>query len=114
MSGVKSSFEVVGDEVILKVNREIYSKEVVVQATYVLLEKFYFLIDCDESYWIVSLKVREDCDVELESSVYLFLDELIEAASYLDQMKNSSEIRQMILEKAILSQDVLNSESDDE
>jgi His-Xaa-Ser system protein HxsD len=105
---MKSNFEINGDECIIKINKNIYSKEIVVQTTYVLLDKFYFLIDCDDKYWIVSMKSKEG-GVDLEKAVYAFFDELIESSSYLDQMKNTSDIRQMILERAILTQGVTKS-----
>lgn len=113
---MKSNFEIVDNEAIIKINKEIYSKQVVVQTTYVLLDKFYFLIDCDDKNWIVSLKFKdeenENINEKLTEAVYGFFDELIESSSYLDQMKNTSEIRQLILEKAILSQGVPNSNNE--
>ncbi len=111
---MKSNFEIVDNEAIIKINKEIYSKQVVVQTTYVLLDKFYFLIDCDDKNWIVSLKFKDEDNKEnnLNDAVYGFFDELIESSSYLDQMKNTSEIRQLILEKAILSQGVSNSNNE--
>jgi len=109
---MKSNFKIVEDEAIIKINRNIFPKEVIVQTTYVLLEKFYFLIDCDEDYWIVSMKFKDKNLRNLSDAVYEFYDEIIESSSYLDQMKNTSEIRQMILEKAILSQGVLKSDEE--
>ncbi len=106
---MKTNFEINGDECIIKINKNIYAKEIIVQTTYVLLDKFYFLIDCDEDYWIVSMKSKDENSVVCEKNVYEFFDELIESSSYLDQMKNTSEIRQMILERAILTQGVTKS-----
>jgi His-Xaa-Ser system protein HxsD len=108
---MKSNFEINGNEAIIKINKNIYSKEIVVQTTYVLLDKYYFLIDCEEEYWIVSMVPKEEGKIS-EKSVYRFFDELIESSSYLDQMKNTSEIRQMILERAILTQGVSNSDEE--
>ncbi|NQZ84927.1 MAG: hypothetical protein HRU03_04350 [Nanoarchaeales archaeon] len=102
---MKTSFDIKDGEAIVRINKNIYSKEIIVQTTYVLLNKYYFLIDCDKDYWIVSIRPKEGDDIS-QKSVYRFFDELIESSSYLDQMKNTSEIRQMILERAILTQGV--------
>lgn len=100
---MKTSFEMHGDEVILKINKNIYPKEVILQATYVKLDEFYFLIDEDENYFLVSIKYKEESG-DLERAAYEFFDELIESASYLDQLKRTSELRQTILERALLTQ----------
>lgn len=100
---MKTNFTIDGDEAIIKINKNIYPKEVIVQATYVKLDKFYFLIDEDENYFIVSMRFKEEKG-DLKNAIYEFFDELIESASYLDQLKRTSEIRQTILEKALLTQ----------
>ena len=96
----------------LRINKNIYSKEVVIQTTYVLLDKYYFLIDEIDSYWIVQMRVKSnfknvDENIKLsKNDALLFFDELIESSSYLDQLKRTSKIREVILEKAVLSQTI--------
>lgn len=102
---MNTNFEIKGDVVIIKINKEIYPKEVLIQAAYVKLEKYYILIDTDENYFIVSLKYKEkNPQNNLETSVYEFFDELIESQSYLDQIERTSKIREIILERALLGQ----------
>lgn len=104
---MKSNFEILDGEVIIKINKNIYPKEVIVQATYVKLENFYFLIDEEEGYFIISMKFKEkgsNTKENLERAVYEFFDELIESQSYLDQLKRTTDLRQIILEKALLAQ----------
>ncbi len=102
---MKDKFEIIDDEAIIKINKNIYSKEIIMQTTYVLLENYYFLIDEDEKNYIVYLSIKKDSEnKDLKIAVYNFFDELIESASYLDQLKRTSQTRQLILEKALLSQ----------
>ncbi|MCA9459479.1 MAG: hypothetical protein KC550_02940 [Nanoarchaeota archaeon] len=131
---MNSNFDINGDEAILRINKNIYPKEVLSQTTYVMLDNFYFLIDEDDKYWLVSMKLKEnknirnkqnnenkqnnnqinnnnksnDVNSDLNKAVYDFFDELIESQSYLNQLKRTSKIRETILEKALLSQTLDN------
>jgi len=102
---MKNNFEIIGDELKLKINKNIYSKEIVIQTTYVMLENYYFLIDEEDKNWIVFIKSKEENKISEEVAM-TFFDELLESASYLDQLKRTSEIRQTILEKALISQTI--------
>ena len=104
---MKSGFEIKNDEVIIKINKNIYNKEVLIQATYVKLEDFYFLIDEEDDYFLILMKYKERIEntkENLEKAVYEFFDELIESESYLNQLTRTTNLRQIILEKALLSQ----------
>ncbi len=103
---MKNNYRVDGNEIIIRVNKNIYPKEVIIQTTYVMLEDFYFLIDEDDSNYVVYMKQKKDSNLKgsFEDFVYSFFDELVESQSYLDQLKRTSAIRQTILEKALLSQ----------
>jgi len=116
----KSNFILDKDKIILKVNKKIYNKKVITQTTYVLLDKYYFLIDEDDRYYIVEIKKKDTINQEFISAkdANIFLDELIESSSYLDQLERTSQIRELILEKAIISQtvdeDLLDLEKEEE
>lgn len=99
---MKTNFEINDNIATIKINKEIYPKEVITQTTYVMIENFYFLVDLDENYFIIEMKKKEG-NLE-EKDVYQFFDELIESQSYLDQLKRTSQIRQTILERALLTQ----------
>lgn len=103
---MKTKFEIKDDCAIIRINKNIYPKEVLIQASYVKLEDFYLLLDEDENYFIVSMKFKDEGigKNNLELAVYEFFDELIESQSYLDQLKRTSKIREIILEKALLGQ----------
>jgi len=108
---MNSNFEIKDNIAIIKINKEIYPKEVLIQASYIQLEKYYILIDKDKDYFIVSLKFKEENENnDLEKAVFEFFDELIEAQSYLNQIQRTSKIREVILEQALLGQTVKNGE----
>jgi len=90
---------------IIKLKKEIYSKEVLIQTTYVLIEDYYFFIDLDENEnFIIEIR-NKDLNKEIfEKDIMIFFDELIESSSYIEQLKRSSKIRETILERALLSQ----------
>jgi len=110
LQNYKNNFIIKDKTLILKINKNIYSKKIITQTTYVLLDKYYFLIDEEEKYYIVQMKKKKETNNNnnnlsiSEKDANIFLDELIESSSYLDQLERTSEIRQLILEKAILSQ----------
>ena len=97
----------------LIINKNIYDKEVLMQTSYVMIEKSYILVDEDEKNYIIMIKPKKKIkDSEVEEMVFEFMDELIESASYIDQLKRTSSIRQIILEKALLSQSTIDEENE--
>ncbi len=102
---MKTNFEIKDNIALIKINKNIYPKEVIIQATYVKLDEYYFLIDEDNDYFIITMKYKETENKNIsESSIYGFFDELIESMSYIDQLKRTSKIREIILERALLGQ----------
>ena len=97
------NFNIVDNVATIKVNKKIYNKDVIMQTTYVLIEKYYFFVDLDEKNFIIEIRPKEEKTIE-EKDVLIFLDELIESSSYIDQLKRTSKTREIILEKALLSQ----------
>ncbi|MCA9496936.1 MAG: His-Xaa-Ser system protein HxsD [Nanoarchaeota archaeon] len=112
---MKTNFDITEDGVQIKINKNIYPKEVLIQTTYVMLDNFYFLIDENDKYWLVFMKFKEnnfidnlDFESKITQAVYNFFDELIESQSYLNQLKRTAKVREIILEKALLSQTLDN------
>jgi His-Xaa-Ser system protein HxsD len=102
---MKDNFVIDNNESIITINKEIYSKEILIQATYVKLEELYFLIDVEDDNYIISLRFKDsknNTKENLEKATLEFFDELIESASYLDQLKRSSKVREKILQAALL------------
>jgi len=100
---MKDKFEIKDNVAIIKINKNIYPKEVLTQATYVKLEEYYFLNDEEDNNYIVEMQLKNEKEIG-EKDVKEFFDELIESQSYIDQLKRSSKIRQTILERALFSQ----------
>jgi His-Xaa-Ser system protein HxsD len=110
---MNSSFEINNKQALIKINAQLYSKEVIFQATYVLLDDFYFFLDLNEGYFEISMKPKEKTlnKEEFEKEILNFYDELIEAAAYLEQLKKTSGIREALLEGALFSQKKLDEEN---
>ena len=110
---MNSSFEINNHEALIKINSELYEKDVLLQATYTLLEEFYFLLDLKDNYFIVSMKSKEKklSVEEFEKEILRFYDELIEAAAYIEQLKKTSGIREALLESALFSQKKLDEDN---
>lgn len=92
---------------ILKIHKDMYSKEVLFHTAYVLLEDFYFFFDLQDDYFVLEIRLkRESGDVvkKLQESEKKILDELVESAAYLKQLEKTSSIRELLLEKALLTQ----------
>lgn len=92
---------------ILKIHKDLYSKEVLFHTAYVLLEEFYFFFDVQEDYFVLEIRLKhESGDVvkQLQQSEKIILDELVESAAYLKQLEKTSSIRELLLEKALLTQ----------
>ncbi len=94
---------------VFKLNSEIYDKETILQAAYVLLDDLYILIDKKEGYYYLYVKSKKN-DVNFEKMAYNLLNELIEAKAYIEQAKRTKEVRQTLLEKALMSNSI---DSDD-
>ena len=104
---MKTSYEIKDNTATIKINKNIYTKEVLMQTTYVKLEEFYFLIDEKDNYYIISMKYKEESEQNnLEKAVYKFFDELIESQAYIDQLRRTSKTREIILERALIGQTI--------
>lgn len=102
---MNKNFEIQNDEAIIKISKNIYEKKILLQTAYIKLEKYYILIDDDEKNYIISIKYKdekENTKEKLKKAVYEFFDELIETASYIEQLKNTEKIRTTLLESALL------------
>lgn len=99
---MEKNFSIDNGVAIIKVNKNIYPKEVISQTTYVLLEDYYFLIDEEDKYY--TIEIRGKNKEITEEDILSFLDELIESQSYLDQLKRTNGVREKILEAALIGQ----------
>lgn len=107
---MNKNIEIKKDFVRVKINSKIYSKDVLTQTAYVLIEKYYFLIDVIEDNFIVIIKPKKKTKsaLELEKIAFEFFEELIESISYINQLKKTSKLREIILQRALLTQKTNN------
>jgi len=111
---MKGAFEITPNSVVVKLNKNFYPREVLIQASYVKLEEFYIYLDEEGEYFLVELRFKDSqhkSKTDFENAANSFLDELVEAHSYINQMKKSSDLRQIILERALLSQEDINNQN---
>jgi His-Xaa-Ser system protein HxsD len=96
--------------VIVSVNPKIYPMDVVYSASYVFLDKAYLVLDGDpEEEIIVEIRSKKK-DQDLEILGREFNNELLNYAIFKNQSKNSQNIKEAIVERAMET----NRESNDE
>jgi His-Xaa-Ser system protein HxsD len=103
------------DQAILKVNPKAYDIEVVYSAAYVFLDKAYIILDGDkEKEIIVKIKSKKSEDLEILANE--FFNELINYSDYKKRAENTKEIREMILQRSLITNDpsILNNMDEDE
>jgi len=89
---------------IISVNPKMYSLDVIYSAAYVFLDKAYVLVDGDPNEEvIVELKPKEEYD--LEKLGREFNNELINYANYKDFSIKNKNIREIIIQRALLTND---------
>ena len=95
------------DVLVLKIPKSLYTKEVLFHTAYVLLEDYYFFLDVEEDYYVIEVRLKNPSgnvqDKLLQSERHI-QDELIESAAYLQQLQKTSKVRELLLEKALLTQ----------
>ena len=90
------------DVLIISVNPKLYPLEAVYSAAYVFMDRAYIVLDGDpEKEIIVRIKLKPECSLEnIEGE---FNNELLNYADYLTRAKETKKIREIFLQRAILS-----------
>lgn len=104
----KSNLDIKGDCVVLSINPKVYPLEAVYSAAYVFLDRTYILLDGDPKREIfVELKPKEggENEKELETLGRDFNNELINYADYQKRAKETKKIREMLLQRALITND---------
>jgi His-Xaa-Ser system protein HxsD len=97
-----NQFQVGSGSVIIKLQPKIYSLDVIYSAAYVFMDRVYIILDGDpEKEIIVKLKAKKSEDMEKLSGE--FYNELVNYSVYKKQVEKNSGIRQMIVERALLT-----------
>ena len=100
---------------VLKINPKVYPIETVYSAAYVFLDKAYVILDGDpKKEIIVKLRLKEKGDLKKLGNE--FFNELINYADYQKRSKDTKQLREMIMQRAIITNDpsVVEQEDDKE
>lgn len=91
---------------LFSINPKIYPLELVFSAAYVLMDKAYIILDGDPKKEIlVEIRKKNGVDDTLQNIVYDFNNELLNYAVYKVQSEKNKTIREIILQKILLSND---------
>ncbi|MBN1543865.1 His-Xaa-Ser system protein HxsD [Candidatus Woesearchaeota archaeon] len=97
-----------GDSAVLKINPKIYPLDVIYSAAYIMIDKAYIILDGDPEKEIsVNIQRKEDGQ-ELKKIVQEFNEELLNYAVYKSQSEKNKELREAILKRVLLTNEVLN------
>lgn len=88
--------------VIVRINPKIYPLDIVYSAAYIMLDEAYILLDGDPDKEIVA-EIRPKKNQELQQLAMNFNDELLNYAVYKTQSEKNREMREIILQRAILT-----------
>lgn len=87
----------------VNINPCLFPLDVVYTAAYVLLDKYYILLDGDTKKSIRVILTPKEKNANLEKAKAEFNNELINYAFYKEQSKKNSALRQIMLQAALLS-----------
>ena len=85
---------------ILKVDKRIYSKEVLLKTAYSLTDKAYIHLEQDEEYWIIHWDGKEGCQ---QTDVRELENELIAQQIREELLEQTADIRKLLLARAFAS-----------
>lgn len=92
----------------ISINPTLYPLEVIYSASYIFLDKAYILLDGDsKKEIIIRLKPKKEAkdNHELEKLGGEFLNELINYADYRERAKETKNIREALLQRALFTND---------
>ena len=100
----KSNLKIDDNQLIISVNPKMYPLEAVYSAAYVFMDRAYIVLDGDpEKEIIVNMKLKNEGSLEELGNE--FNNELLNYADYLARAKETKNIREMFLQRAIINND---------
>jgi His-Xaa-Ser system protein HxsD len=98
------NLKVENNSAVLSINPKLYPLEAFYSAAYVFLDKAYIILDGDpEKEVLVKIKPKEGQDPEKLGNE--FLNELINYADYQKRAEQTKKIREMLLQRALITND---------
>lgn len=105
---MKNNMKIENDSVILNINAKLYALETIYSASYVFLDRAYVLLEGDaekEIQIILKPKLKPNENEDLEKLGGEFFNELINYSDYKARAKETKNIREMLLQRAMIAND---------
>lgn len=110
---MEENIKINGDSITITINPQLYSLETIYSASYVFLDRVYILLNGDpKKEIIIELQPKEPEDLKKLGGE--FLNELINYGDYQKRANETKEIREMLLQRAIITNDSSIIENDEE
>jgi His-Xaa-Ser system protein HxsD len=93
-------FDVQNDELVLRVDRQVYSDEAIFRTCYIFTDRCYLFLDRDGSDHISIRFRRRQANGDLRRVVDEFGNELINQRLRIDLARDTRDIRQLIVSRA--------------
>jgi His-Xaa-Ser system protein HxsD len=107
------NIKIENNSAVLSINPKLYALDAIYSAAYVFLDKAYIVLDGDpEKEILVKIKPKEGGDLEKLGNE--FLNELINYADYQKRAEQTKKIREMLLQRALITNDPSIVEDDSE
>jgi His-Xaa-Ser system protein HxsD len=112
---LKSNLELHKDEnyLVVSLNPRIYSLDVIYSAAYIFMDKAYLIISGDPEKEIIVEMRPKDENIELEKLGYEFNNEIINYSVYKTQTEKNKDIRNAIVQRALLTNDIPDKDMQD-
>lgn len=93
--------EMIGRNMNIKVNENLYSKNIVLKTCYTFIDSYYIAIDKEQDYFIISITAKDsECDNNISGE---FWNELLEQKCKAIVSSESKNVRELILTRALYS-----------
>ena len=90
----------------IKINKEIYSKSVLLRTCYNFIDNYYLFLDSEEDKWVVSCKLKKDSSIKnIEELEGEFNNSLINEALRDSITENTKTIKELIVARALYGAD---------
>ena len=80
----------------LKIDPEIFDRDIVLATCYTLLDRAHFIVDKKNDNFLVKIIPRED-NIDMEKLILEFNDHLINYSVYYKNAKNNAEIKKLLI-----------------
>ncbi|MCK5282310.1 MAG: His-Xaa-Ser system protein HxsD [Nanoarchaeota archaeon] len=90
------------DYILFSINPRIYSLDIIHSAAYIMLDKAYIILDYQNENILVEIRAKHE-NQDLKQLTMEFNEELLNYAVYKAQSERNKEIRQIILQRSLLT-----------